>query len=744
MKQKIKRIHILKPVLVIAAVLVLICSSSSGIANNKSTTQLTGNLSDIIHVGGSGPGNYSTIQEGIAASTDGDTVYVYDGIYTLTYPVNIIIDKEVTLQGQSQENTIILMNDTWPSSIPDSIFPVMIIVEADNVTVESISLWFTASSSVLVADGLLFNGTSHCMVYDCYVGPALDGHTPITHLRKGIFFAAGDTETTGNSVIDCEVIRTNARGARYPEASGMSFIKSSNVVISGCFSDLYDMKSIFLQDTSDAVITNCEIYGRMYFDDVQGLNIHSCYSRPVEDSWPGYYYYGNAIEAIGGVEDFTIDSCEFETFLSDVIRIIGTSVSTLEILNCSIHDVNAHGLVITKGADILIEECKIKDANRAIYLTTADTLENIDIINCELFDNLCGIKATSALNNVGIIDCDIHDNNIGISLGSLRDSLILNNHIYNHGAKGLELGTLTGETPTANEIHHNSYSNNTEHATFTPSVNQNNRWDDGYEGNYWGDYEEKYPDATNNGVIWDTPYEIMDDSRIFDRYPLVSWKPAAARVNVLNPTGEEEVPYGPTVMIEYTVFNFITDEPLPDAEITIQYNIDNGEWIDIASDIQNTGEYEWEIADNTLEDSESYRIRVLAEYQGTTGYDKTVKFAIDGTPPSIEFVRPIKGDVIVFNMKLITLSGSDQAIAIGSFLANAEVQDNMSGVNNTVFSLGDFSSEPIYTPPYLWEVADRGFGSKVFSVTAMDNAGRTATAELPLFYINLLAQPLSE
>jgi len=39
-------------------------------------------------------------------------------------------------------------------------------------------------------------------------------------------------------------------------------------------------------------------------------------------------------------------------------------------------------------------------------------------------------------------------------------------------------------------------------------------WDFEGEGNYWGDYEERYPNATEiDGTgIWDTPYEIDADN----------------------------------------------------------------------------------------------------------------------------------------------------------------------------------------------------------------------------------------
>jgi hypothetical protein len=58
----------------------------------------------ILYVGGSGPGNYSTIQEAIDAAEDGDTIFIYSGIY---HPEsNIHIYKELCIVGEDKENVI--------------------------------------------------------------------------------------------------------------------------------------------------------------------------------------------------------------------------------------------------------------------------------------------------------------------------------------------------------------------------------------------------------------------------------------------------------------------------------------------------------------------------------------------------------------------------------------------------------------------------------------------------------------
>ena len=61
------------------------------------------NRGDTLYVGGSGPDNYTSIQEAINVTSDGDTIFVYSG----TYYEHISIDKSITLLGEDIETTII-------------------------------------------------------------------------------------------------------------------------------------------------------------------------------------------------------------------------------------------------------------------------------------------------------------------------------------------------------------------------------------------------------------------------------------------------------------------------------------------------------------------------------------------------------------------------------------------------------------------------------------------------------------
>lgn len=56
-----------------------------------------------LYVGGSGPGNYTRIQDAIDNASDGDTVFVYSGVYN----EQVSINKSINLLGENKSTTII-------------------------------------------------------------------------------------------------------------------------------------------------------------------------------------------------------------------------------------------------------------------------------------------------------------------------------------------------------------------------------------------------------------------------------------------------------------------------------------------------------------------------------------------------------------------------------------------------------------------------------------------------------------
>ena len=66
-------------------------------------------LSHILYVGGSGPGNYTTIQDAVDNASDGDTVYVYHGTYNQTANQDQLVQiiHSIHFIGEDKNTTIL-------------------------------------------------------------------------------------------------------------------------------------------------------------------------------------------------------------------------------------------------------------------------------------------------------------------------------------------------------------------------------------------------------------------------------------------------------------------------------------------------------------------------------------------------------------------------------------------------------------------------------------------------------------
>ena len=73
------------------------------LSNSISYVSSNNNLNKTIYVDDEGTADYTNIQDAIDNASDGDTIFVYSGIYY----ENIVIDKSINLIGENKNNTII-------------------------------------------------------------------------------------------------------------------------------------------------------------------------------------------------------------------------------------------------------------------------------------------------------------------------------------------------------------------------------------------------------------------------------------------------------------------------------------------------------------------------------------------------------------------------------------------------------------------------------------------------------------
>jgi parallel beta-helix repeat protein len=127
----------------------------------------------------------------------------------------------------------------------------------------------------------------------------------------------------------------------------------------------------------------------------------------------------------------------------------------------------------------------------------------------------------------------IYSKEKGMHIGESVNNIVSGNNIA--WSRGYAL-TISG-TVGNNSIHHNNFVNNAAcdpHQGY-PGANTLNQWDDGREGNFWADYQNRYPTGKETVAlgIWDTPV-VMNENNI-DRFPLIAPVNMKYQATILQP-----------------------------------------------------------------------------------------------------------------------------------------------------------------------------------------------------------------
>ena len=221
-----------------------------------------------------------------------------------------------------------------------------------------------------------------------------------------------------------------------------------------------------------------------------------------------------------------------------------------------------YGVYLNRSQNIRMIENNITNGimnSRGILL---DSSSNNAILRNNITNNFVGIGVYSSSNNT-ILENNITDNGYGLYFSSSSDNTISGNNIVKntHWAGGY--GAYFIWSPNNTFFHNNFIDNDKQVETSYPSV-----WDDGYpsSGNYWSDFEERYPDVrddysgpyqnqSGSDGIWDQFYWIENYNR--DNYPFVN--PCAPSVYhelvVFTSTTPDWIPLGDLFSINATVTN---------------------------------------------------------------------------------------------------------------------------------------------------------------------------------------------
>jgi parallel beta-helix repeat protein len=478
--------------------------------------------------------NYTTIQEAINNSRNGDTIYVWEG----TYFENVIVNKTVTIIGNGSGNT----------TIDAGIVDICVLVTTDWVNITGVGI--TRGGNEWDDSGIKFENVQNCSLYSTKI---------FNNYRKGIFITNSlnieiynnNISLNENTEIDIamsseiKIIGNNISGwsrAIYLSLSSNNDIIDNNIsnTVSGVVLSSSQFTNMFNND-----LINCGVV--ITGSVVEDFNSHTIPLNNTVNGEPLYYYKNK----------------------SNII-IDGTPMGELIIVNCTDFDVKNLQINNTTVGIELAFTMNINISNNDIYsnilwgilLVHPSTRFN-NITNNNIIDNNYGIRLEYSINN-NITYNNVIDNGYGIDIvwdsdGNIiafnnvtsnsygidimtDDNIIYGNNISNNSQNGIWMRSMSHDNIAwknnisnnkiginvegiLNRIYHNNIVNNTDQADDT--TNDGCEWDNGYPsgGNYWSDYtgNDSYKgpnqDQPGSDGIGDTNYSIDSDS--IDNYPLM-------------------------------------------------------------------------------------------------------------------------------------------------------------------------------------------------------------------------------
>jgi parallel beta-helix repeat protein len=195
-------------------------------------TTASSNISDdTLYVGGSGEGNYTTIQEAINDAVDGDTVFVY--AYSSPYYENVVVNKSIFLIGEDKDTTVIDGQQTFDSDV--------ILIIADFVTIQGFTIKGGRYSGIqlgkykgiysnnnIIEGNIITENSGNGIRLECSCNTIISHNTISLNEAQGIFLS-GPGECCNNSII-FNTINSNEDGVSLVDGDDGNLIKRNNII----------------------------------------------------------------------------------------------------------------------------------------------------------------------------------------------------------------------------------------------------------------------------------------------------------------------------------------------------------------------------------------------------------------------------------------------------------------------------------------------------------------------------------
>ena len=526
---------------------------------------------------------YSTIQEAISsfATDNGHTIFVKAGVYY----ENLFVHKDVTLMGEDRKTTIIDGGNNGSAvTISGSYWDPLgtIYVEGVNVTGFTIRNGDVSSLEANNSAPLLASGINLTLARDCnIVGNDIVGN------GVGVCLISSGNNRFRDNTIENNAVNFGVDGNSLSEYA--NDIDSSNTVDGKpvCYwvnkHNLVvpsDVGYVALVNCTDITVQNLQlannynglliaythnstITGNTLTNNWEGLKlVHSSGNVLSGNSLHGNRYAFSLKGRLANDIDTsnTIDGKPIVYWVDQHNKTVPSDAGYVALINCTGITVqnlqlsnNCQGILLVNTRNTTITQNTITNQLSGIELESAsdNTITNNFIhtntnygINIVSSDNNSFAGNTITGNGIGIYvkassNNSIYRNNItannqaiifiaSIAVNSSYNTVNENNIALNEGHIYTDYGA------NYNTIYHNNFLNNTEqlnppldNTDYYPIMpDQMNSWDNGSEGNYWSDYKDYYPNATelDGSGVWDMRYFVgflgVDNFPLMQPFPI--------------------------------------------------------------------------------------------------------------------------------------------------------------------------------------------------------------------------------
>jgi parallel beta-helix repeat protein len=281
------------------------------------------NENKIFYVGGSGPNNYTLIQDAINAANNQDIVFVFNGVYT----ENIFVNKSIQLKGENLTYTI----------IDGHYIDTILHIESDNVLVQNITIKNAGGNKQNYGIKINKNNTilNNVLIQTTRIGICLN-NTVNTTVQNCTLYSNGDGILLSSSqyalIEDC---------CLYHNAIGIRIENSNNCVIQYCRAHTNGIACL-TNSSSTIMIMKCNIsdnsanLGGLFFITSDNITVTQCI---IHHNGAGINVYSS--------ESITISHCTFTRNTHFAIS-MRTASTKIFISFCEIRDNLRYGVYVEK------------------------------------------------------------------------------------------------------------------------------------------------------------------------------------------------------------------------------------------------------------------------------------------------------------------------------------------------------------------------------------------------------------